>query len=185
MLPVDNKHVEGLKDIPVESFKEMYVRQIVAARESVFNDICGKLNISNHHHIQRCFLEKKSITKDMLIGWLETVSYILDSFSVPLLENAVPIVDRISELQGDKINDQAKILELQRDLILRRDNELKAVQNTVQTKMKSYSSVVAKNCSAALAPKKIEAAVRKVSDKDDRSRNVIIYGVEEEENELL
>ena len=36
-----------------------------------------------------------------------------------------------------------------------------------------------------MAPKKIEAAVRKVADKDDRSRNVIIYGVEETDNERI
>jgi exosome complex RNA-binding protein Csl4 len=82
-------------------------------------------------------------------------------------------------LANYRILDQAKILELQRDLIMRRDNKLKAVQNTVQTEMKSYASVVSKNCSATLAPKKIEAVVRKVSDKDDRSKNVIIHGVEE------
>ena len=72
----------------------------------------------------------------MLIEWLETVSYILDSFCVPLLENAVPIADRIGKLQEDKIDDQAKILELQRDLIARRDKELEAVKTTVQTQMK-------------------------------------------------
>ena len=44
---------------------------------------------------------------------------------------------------------------------------------------------MAKSCTAALAPKNIEAAVRKVSDKEDRTRNVIIYGVEEQENEKL
>jgi hypothetical protein len=49
----------------------------------------------------------------------------------------VPIVERLRELQEEKIDDQAKILELQRDLIVRRDNELKAVQNTVQTEMKA------------------------------------------------
>ena len=185
MHPVQNDHVDGLDDIPAETFKEMYVRQILAARDSVFGDMCKELKISNHHHILKCYLDRTTITKAKLIGWLETVCYIFDSFSVPLLENAVPIVDRVGELQEDKIDDQARILELQRDLIVRRDNELKAVQTTVQTEMKSYSSVVAKNCSAALAPKKIEAAVRKVSDKDDRSRNVIIYGVEEEENEAL
>ena len=185
MLPVQNKHVDGLDDIPAEVFKELYVRQIIAARDSVFGDMFDELKISNPHHIQRCYLDKPSITKAKLIGWLETVCFILDSCSVPLLLNAVPIVDRVGELQEDKIDDQAKILELQRDLIVRRDNELKAVQNTVQTEMKSYSSMVAKNCSTALAPKKIEAAVRKVSDKEDRSRNVIVYGVEELENEVL
>ena len=104
---------------------------------------------------------------------------------MPLLENAVPIVDRIGELQEDKIDDQAKILKLQHDLIVRRDNELKAVHETVQNEMKSYSAVVSRSCPTALAPRKIEAAVRKVSDKDDRSKNVIIYGVEEKDNEIL
>ena len=94
-------------------------------------------------------------------------------------------MERVGELQEQKIDDQARILELQRDLIVRRDDELKAVHTTVQTEMKSYSSAVAKSCTAALAPKKIEAAVRKVSDKDDRSKNVIIYGVEEKDNEKL
>ena len=90
---------------------------------------------------------------------MESVCYILDSFCVPLLENAVPIVDRIGELQEDKIDDQAKILKLQHDLIVRRDNELKAVHETVQNEMKSYSAVVSRSCSTALAPRKIEAAV--------------------------
>ena len=161
------------------------MRQIVQARDSVFGDICKDLNITNPHHIQACHLNKRSVTKEKLIGWLETVCYILDSFSVPLLQNAVPIVQRVCELQEGKIDDQARILELQRDLIVRRDNELKSVQTTVQTEMKSYASAVAKNCSAALAPRKIEAAVRKVSDKEDRCRNVIIYGVEETDNEKL
>ena len=99
--------------------------------------------------------------------------------------NAFLRLRRKKALDREKIDNQARILELQRDLIVRRDTELKAVQNTVQTGMKSYSSVLAKNCSAALAPKKIEAAVRTVADKDDRSKNVIIYGLEETDNEKL
>ncbi len=42
-----------------------------------------------------------------------------------------------------------------------------------------------KSCSAALSTKKIASAVRKVADKEDRSKHVIIYGVEESENEKL
>ena len=185
MLPVENDHVDGLEGIGETAFKELNVRQINAARDSVFADMCKELNVTNGRHIQACNLKKKSVTKEKLVGWLETVWYIFDSFCVPLLDNAARIVDRIDELREDKIDDQAKIIELQRDLKAKRDNELKAVHETVHNEMKSYSSVVAKSCSAALAPKKIEAAVRKVSDKDDRSKNVIIYGVEETDNEIV
>ena len=38
---------------------------------------------------------------------------------------------------------------------------------------------VTKTCAAALAPQKIRAAVKTVSDKEDRGRNVIIYGLED------
>jgi hypothetical protein len=185
MLPVQNDHVDGLDNIDESAFKELNVRQIIAARDSVFEEMCKELKVTNHHQIQACNLNKRNVTKEKIVGWLESVCYILDSFCVPLLENAVPIVDRIGELQEDKIDDQAKILKLQHDLIVRRDNELKGVYETVQNEMKSYSAVVSKSCSTALAPRKIEAAMRKVSDKDDRSKNVIIYGVEEKDNEIL
>ena len=49
--------------------------------------------------------------------------------------------------------------------------------------MKSYSSVVSKSCSTALVQKKIEAAVKKAPDREDRSRNLIIYGLRETTNE--
>ena len=83
MIPVQNNHVDGLDDIPAETFKELYVRQIVEASNSVVGDMCNVLKISNPHNIQKCYLDKPSITKAMLIEWLETVSYILDSFCVP------------------------------------------------------------------------------------------------------
>ena len=60
-----------------------------------------------------------------------------------------------------------------------------AVKSTVQAEMQSYSSVVAKTCSTALAPKKLQAVVQKVAEKSERSQNVIIYGLKEEPDELL
>ena len=74
---------------------------------------------------------------------------------------------------------------MQRELILKREEEIKAVQTTVEKGMESYSSVVEKRCSNAVSTKKIESAVRRVAEKQDRSKNVIIYGVKELENEKL
>ena len=47
--------------------------------------------------------------------------------------------------------------------------------------MKSYSSVLTKTCSVALSQKKISAAVKSATNREDRSRNVIIYGCQEGE----
>ena len=50
--------------------------------------------------------------------------------------------------------------------------------------MKSYSSALTNTCSAALS-QKISAAVKSATDRDDRSRNVIIYGFQEVEGKVL
>ena len=55
---------------------------------------------------------------------------------------------------------------------------------TVQRDLKSYSAMLAQNCAATLAPNKIQRAVSKASvpklDGEDRSRNLIVFGMPEE-----
>ena len=70
---------------------------------------------------------------------------------------------QIEQLKNDKIRDQEQIIQLQNKLIEKKDEEIKVVKDTVVSELKSYSSVVQENCSAALAPKKIVSAVKQVS----------------------
>ena len=51
--------------------------------------------------------------------------------------------------------------------------------------MMSYSSAVSKSCASALATEKLAAAAKNAADKEDRNRNVIIYGFAEENGEDL
>ena len=86
-----------------------------------------------------------------------------------------------------KIKDQSKIIEPQEEFI--RKKELKAVkefvESTVKSEIKGYASAVTKTCAAALAPKKLTAAITTVSEKEDRKRNVIIYSLKEDNKELV
>jgi hypothetical protein len=59
------------------------------------------------------------------------------------------------------------------------------VKSTDQTEMKSFSSIVKKNCPTPLMRKTIEAAVKSVCDREDRSKNIIIYDIEEKSGEML
>ena len=138
MLPVQNDNVESLDSIVGEEFKELYVRQIVEARDSVMRN---DLNVTDNEHIQAVNLNRRTITKEKLVSWLETVCYILDSFSVPLLENAVPILERIEELKTERIEDQSTIIELQQNAIKKNDEELVVVQTTVQTEKLLFGSI--------------------------------------------
>ena len=90
---------------------------------------------------------------------------------------------QLEKLKDEKITDQDKIIELQNKLIKKKDEELNVVKNTVSSELKSYSSVLRESCSAALEPRKIVSAVRKVAEREDRSKNVIVFGVSEEQEE--
>ena len=118
----------------------------------------------------------------------------MDSVGVPLLKTATEAIDsrneRIDELQRSKIDDQQTIIKLHEEISKKRSDELidvkSTVQSTVQSEMQSYSEIAKKNCPpTTLTSKTIEAAVKRVCDREDRSRNVIVYGVEETNGDVL
>ena len=198
MLPLKNEYIDVMEH-PVEEglFTVRHVGLLERGRDSVMENICSYVGSNDVAAIRYCnLLSKRNITKDKLCEWLETVCCILNSYAVPLLQNAVPLIPQIDQLKSEKIEDQKTVIDLQNQLIVKKDEELEAVKSsvreevcsiksTVQAEMKSYSSVVSKSCSTALAPKKIEAAVKKASDREDRSRNLIIYGISETTNESV
>ena len=182
-MPLDNKHMNALQEYWNEPFKDKYVEQIITARDSIFSEMRDELNVTTNQDVRAYNMAKKTVTREKLISWLETVSSILDSFAVPLLHSAAEMYEDNQNLKDERIRDQDAIIKLQEKLIEKREEEISSVQTTVKTELKSYSSVVSKSCSAALSQKKITAAVKNVADREDRSRNVIIYGVKEENGE--
>ena len=89
---------------------------------------------------------------------------------------------QLEKLKDEKIVDQDKIIQLQNQFIEKKE-ELNVVKETVSCELKSYSSVLKDSCSAALAPQKIASAVRKVTEGEDRSKNIVVFVVPEEEGE--
>ena len=88
-------------------------------------------------------------------------------------------------MNNEKLVDQTKIIDLQNQLIEKQEEQLSAVKTTGATQMKTYTSAVMKSCNTALAPKKIQAAVMKVTDTNERSKNVIVYGIKENDGEQI
>ena len=167
--------------------------QILRSKTSVFDEICRDIGVLKHEQISSTALNKRHIQKDLLCFWLESVCSLMNSFSVPRLQEAMRRCDE----QNEKIIESQKtIIELQAKVIQNKEEELanlkstvqeelKTVQETVQSEIKSYSSVLSKTCSAALSEKKIQAAVKSATEREDRNRNVVIYGVEETPDEVL
>ena len=97
-------------------------------------------------------LAKRSVTEEKLASWLETVCCILDAVS--WLEKAALLPDDICVLKSEKITDQERIITLQNQLIIQQQDQLKSVQeivqttvhNSVKTEMKTYAFTVSKSC---------------------------------------
>ena len=163
-IDLDSIHFSGLERPTDGQFLKRYVDQIQKARTSLFDEMVTEIapNHDTYQMIQkRYMMVRKNVTKEKLSEWLQTACLILDQFCLPSLQNAATIVD---SLRTEKSSDQQRIIDLQNQVINKQEEQLNSVKRTVETEMKTYSAAVTKSCAAALAPKRIEAAVKKATD---------------------
>ena len=198
-MPMDNdytEHFDGIRQ--VNSFA---VDQMCKFQQHLFGDISSALKLSISDDLRHDVLKKAN--KDQLCSWLETLSFVFNKHSVPYLKKFSQATERIEELQEAQIKNQGTIIELQNQLLVAKDEQVKTLQATVQSEVKlvqnevkTFSSVlqqeiktqsteVQKNVARALSVKKVGDAVKQVAEKEERCRNVVIYGVAEEENQPL
>jgi hypothetical protein len=63
MLPVSNDNVNKMDDVNGAVLKEMNVRQIIEARNSVSEEMRNELKVNSNHCIQACYLNRKQLLK--------------------------------------------------------------------------------------------------------------------------
>ena len=103
--------------------------------------------------------------------------------------------DETQVLQRKLLESQETVVQLQKQLLECKDEQLRAVtssvtssvQETVKEEFKSYSSVVksGQKDQANVTSANIVSVVKKVVEEEDRSRNVMVFGLAEEEHEQL
>ena len=98
------------------------------------------------------------------------------------------------ELKSCLIRSQESAIKLQSELLDVKSKQLEsvqvtvksAVQDTVKSEMKSYSrAVVQSSPNATITEESLKKVVQKVVSEEDRSRNVIIFGLNETDEEHL
>ena len=67
---------------------------------------------------------------------------------------------------------------------MKKDDEIGTVKSAAQKEMKTVSSLLKNTYRNAFATKKIQAAVKRVAIKEDRSKSLIIFGLPETEEKL-
>ena len=109
------------------------------------------------------------------------------------------LLAEVQTLRSGLLVAQNSVIKLQGELLAAKDEQLQsvqtavkdtvqqAVQQTVQTEIKSYSQAVAKVAPprAALTTAALKKAMKEAVDENDRSRNLMVFGLSEDEGEQL
>ena len=106
--------------------------------------------------------------------------------------------EEISQLKSSNLSAQDSIISLQKELLSTKNEQLDllqtsvgaAVKSSVQTEMKSYSdALTAKSVEMKSASKptikSIKRAVEEVVQEEDRNKNVIVFGMKEDDGEMI
>ena len=83
------------------------------------------------------------------------------------MSDATKIIKLQEKLLSKQKEDMAKISDFQEKLASKKDDEIGTVKSTAQKEMKTFLSLLKNTCKNAFAPKKIQAAVKRVALKDD------------------
>ena len=178
--------LEGMGNRPSASvFRPPDVPAVRRATDLLFEDMGKVLKMNDDDVRDVRFSGLMKANKDKLCEWLEVFVCLTENYTEPLLSAACEVADVVQELKTEKICDQKKIIGLQEKVISAQDKSLAGVQETIKNGIQSYASVVEKSCSEVVSVSKITAAVKSAVQAEDCSRNVIIYGVEENIEEVL
>ena len=164
------------------TFYQDAVRQI-GSTESELHSFYKKLGRKDHVEFTQDLIEKTGGTRKEMASFLfRIVNCTLDC--VKLLKSGCLEVDALKTESKCAMKDlaevQSELLQWKRDQI---EFIQAGVQKTIKTEMKSYSEAVQKSKGESVSLSKIKTAVKDIV--EDRSRNVMIFGLAEADNENL
>ena len=184
--PAVNQFFDGLRDL----IRDQCVESVMEKKTKWFEETMKTVKVRKEQELTVDRFNSSSITKMTLAKWLESASDIMTRQT-----DIISRMQKAIEMQKtDSLEDKAAIIKLQADLIESKDHQLRSLQSavqetvqaTVQQEVKSYSAVVAKgNTAPAISPDSLKQALKSAIAEEDRTKNIMIFGLCEEENEQL
>ena len=164
------------------TFYQDAVNQI-GSTESVLHSLYKKIGRKDHVELTEELLERQLKTKKELASFLfKVVNCSLDC--IKLLKIGCLEVDALKSESKSAVKElaevQSELLQSKRDQIEYFQN---GVQSTIKTELKSYSEAVKKSKNEQVTLKKIKTVVKDIV--EDRSRNIMMFGLQETERENL
>ena len=159
-----------------------------------FEDVKSALNVQSEcaTGLVEAKFNHKSVLKKDLAFWLADAADIMQQ----QLAIIGQFKDTIEIMKTESVADKSRLIKVQEQLLNCQSDQLKnltaavqsTVQSTVQKEMKSYSEVVGNdNCqmSTIQVQESMKKAVKTAILEDDRSKNLVIFGVPESDSEQI
>ena len=177
-----NKSFARLQEFDLDDYDD-----VVGTEARWFSNDKKQLNVASDFELKA---HKFAVpTKSVLSHWLEDAAEIMGRQRT--------MIDKIEEmvnlLKTEALGDKAAIIRLQSKLLERNEEQLKSlqtavqttVQDTVQTQMRSYGDVLKTPGPTAIIAATFRKVVKDVIKDEDRSKNLIVFGLKEEDGEQL
>jgi hypothetical protein len=150
--------------------------QIVA----LSGNISQKLKCRGMEDLSGEKLKSRNVTKETLADIVLCMSTVILESRRVLNSAKVKFEEQNSEL----LKSQKGLIQVQNELIACQKTKLSAVTETVQKEIKTFSDAVQKNCSSnntsTFTPAKLKKVVRSAFTDEERPRNFLIFGAEED-----
>ena len=164
------------------TFYQDAVKQI-GSTEAILHSLYKKLGRKDHVEFTEELLEKSGGTKKEMASFLfKVVNCSLDC--IKLLKTGCLEVDA---LKSEAKYAMKELADVQSELLTSKREQIvslqSGIQKTLKTELKSYSEAVKKSSGECMTLKNIRTVVKDVV--EDRSRNIMIFGLEETAGENL
>ena len=154
----------------------------------IMQEVMQAVNVDDDKDVTAALLFNK-LNKTQLSEFLERMTDAVVMCRT-LLKGAINVTDA---MKTEHISFQKQIIEQQNELLKRKSEQLEAVPATVKTELQNYCNAAKKclpvpsssNNVISITAEQVKKAVKSAVAEDDRSRNVMMFGVTEEGGEIL
>ena len=119
--------------------------------------------------------------KDVLVNLVVSVARVVENSRSALRAAAVSI----EHLKSEEIQNQKTVIALQSELIQSKVKQVEVLQETVKNEEKTFSDVVKQGCKESVTVQNLKAVVKSAVKADDRTRSIMVFGMEETSGEEL
>ena len=187
---VDTVALENLQ-IDTISLVEDLLAMTGTRKAAVFADECHGAQECNWDSISAPSRYKISkVDPEDLIDWVDNVGRLLIERAYPAMKKQCDMgeyshlekmytkrQDDLISAQKALVEAQAELVKLQKQLLEKKEEAIVEVKTTAKEEMRSFSTVLKKECDVALAPQRIHKAV--VAASEDKTCNIIVHGLED------